>query len=55
MAKSKDADQYHKQFADSIITALKEGTAPWQKPWIWHAPSNFSGGQADQGSRWERP
>ena len=25
-------DAYHQQFAESIIRALKEGTAPWQKP-----------------------
>ena len=50
MAKQQEnADEYHKQFADSIITALKEGTAPWQKPWIWHAPSNFSGGRDYRG------
>ena len=50
MAKQQEsADEYHKQFADSIITALKEGTAPWQKPWIWHAPSNFSSGRDYRG------
>ena len=26
------ADEYHQQFAERIIPALKEGTAPWQKP-----------------------
>ncbi|GEM_PF-4307707 len=34
MAKrSEKADEYHQQFAERIIAALKEGTAPWQKPW----------------------
>ena len=42
--RQEQADEYHKQFADSIIEALKEGTAPWQKPWIWHRPSNFRSG-----------
>ncbi|MCY4633255.1 MAG: ArdC family protein [Acidobacteria bacterium] len=27
------ANEYHEQFAARIIAALKEGTAPWQKPW----------------------
>ena len=26
------ADAYHQQFAERIIQALKDGTAPWQKP-----------------------
>jgi len=26
------ANEYHEQFAARIIAALKEGTAPWQKP-----------------------
>ena len=47
--KQESADEYHKQFADNIITALKRGTAPWQKPWIWHAPSNFSSGRDYRG------
>ena len=25
-------DEYHQQFTNRIIRALKEGTAPWQKP-----------------------
>ena len=27
------AGEYHQQFAERIIRALKEGTAPWQKAW----------------------
>ncbi|MDE2880664.1 MAG: ArdC family protein [Acidobacteriota bacterium] len=25
-------EQYHQQFADSIIKQIEAGTAPWQKP-----------------------
>ena len=32
MAKGREkAKEYHQQFAERIIKALKEGTAPWQK------------------------
>ena len=46
MAKRQEkADEYHEQFADSIIIkALREGTTPWQKPWTWRQPRNFSSG-----------
>ncbi len=45
MAKGRErADEYHRQFAERIIQALKEGTAPWQKPcppyrWIRCGPA----------------
>ena len=26
-------DEYHRQFADTIINQIRLGTAPWQKPW----------------------
>ena len=26
-------DEYHRQFADAIIDQIRQGTAPWQKPW----------------------
>ena len=26
-------DEYHRQFADAIIEQIRQGTAPWQKPW----------------------
>ena len=26
-------DEYHRRFADAIIEQIREGTAPWQKPW----------------------
>ena len=33
MAKGRErADDYHQQFAERIINALKAGTVPWQKP-----------------------
>ena len=44
------ADEYHQQFAERIIPALKEGTAPWQKPWQpgEHVlPHNFSSGRGN--------
>ena len=45
MAKLQErAAEYHKQFADNIIRALREGTTPWQWPWTWRQPRNFSSG-----------
>ena len=26
-------DEYHRRFADAIIEQIRQGTAPWQKPW----------------------
>ena len=26
-------DEYHRKFADRVIEQIKQGTAPWQKPW----------------------
>ena len=26
-------DEYHRPFADAIIEQIRQGTAPWQKPW----------------------
>ncbi|MYH09578.1 MAG: DUF1738 domain-containing protein [Gemmatimonadales bacterium] len=26
-------DEYHRKFADAIIEQIRQGTAPWQKPW----------------------
>lgn len=36
---------YHEQVAESLIAQLKQGTAPWQKPWqpgdpLWSFPHN---------------
>ena len=45
-------DEYHQQFAERIIRALKEGTAPWQKAWQPGErvlPRNFSSGHGYRG------
>ena len=31
--KKMTADEYHRRFADRIIEQIKQGVAPWQKPW----------------------
>ena len=53
MAKRNErADEYHQQFAERIIAALKEGTAPWQKPWKPGErvlPHNFGSGRDYRG------
>ena len=46
------ADEYHQQFAERIIKALKEGTAPWQRPWKPGErimPHNFGSGRDYRG------
>ena len=46
------ADEYHQQFAERIIEALKAGTAPWQKPWKpgeRMLPHNFGSGRDYRG------
>ena len=46
------ADEYREQFAARIIKALKEGTAPWQKPWKPGErilPHNFASGRDYRG------
>ena len=46
------ADEYHQQFAERIIKALREGTAPWQKPWKPGErilPHNFGSGRDYRG------
>ena len=46
------ADAYHQHFAERIIQALKEGTAPWQKPWKPGErimPHNFGSGRDYRG------
>ena len=53
MAKGREkADEYHRQFAERIIEALKAGTAPWQKPWKPGErilPQNFRSGRDYRG------
>ncbi|MCY4661758.1 MAG: zincin-like metallopeptidase domain-containing protein [Acidobacteria bacterium] len=46
------AEAYHQQFAERIIQALKEGAAPWQKPWKpgeRMMPHNFGSGRDYRG------
>ena len=31
--KPNKTDEYHQQFADQIVEQIRQGTAPWQKPW----------------------
>ena len=53
MARGREkADEYHQQFAERIIEALKAGTAPWQKPWQPGErilPHNFGSGRDYRG------
>ena len=52
------ADEYHPQFAELIIRALKEWTAPWQQAWQpgEHVlPLNFSSGHGYRGGNAVRP
>ena len=44
--------EYHKEFADRIIKQIKEGVAPWQKPWKpgeKFLPENFKSGKSYRG------
>ena len=46
-------DDYARKFADRIIEALKQGTAPWQKPWKpgeLSTPSNVTTGRRYRGN-----
>ena len=46
------AEAHHEQFAERIIQALKDGTAPWQKPWKPGErilPHNFGSGRDYRG------
>jgi antirestriction protein ArdC/phage/plasmid primase-like uncharacterized protein len=38
MAEAKSKKPFHEVVADNLIAQLKEGTAPWQKPWNPGAP-----------------
>ena len=45
-------DEYHRQFADAIIEQIRQGTAPWQKPWgpgERVLPSNVDTGRSYRG------
>lgn len=44
--------EHHKEFADRIIKQIKEGVAPWQKPWKPGQkvqPANFKSGKSYRG------
>ena len=46
-------EEYHKEFAERIIKQIKEGVAPWQKPWKpgeKFLPANFKSGHSYRGS-----
>lgn len=38
MAEAKAKKPFHEIVAENLIAQLKEGTAPWQKPWNPGAP-----------------
>ncbi len=45
-------DEYHRQFAEGIIEQIRQGTAPWQKPWgpgERVLPSNVDTGRSYRG------
>ncbi len=46
------SDEYHRKFADAIVAQIREGTAPWQKPWAPGErvlPTNVDTGRAYRG------
>ena len=48
MARSDRREQYYRRFADDIIERIRQGTAPWQKPWRpgeRFLPENLSSGR----------
>ena len=50
--KSKPIAEHHKEFAERIIKQIKEGVAPWQKPWKpgqRFLPANFKTGNPYRG------
>ena len=45
-------DEYHQQFADQIVEQIRQGTAPWQRPWKpgeESLPKNLSSGKEYRG------
>ena len=50
--KPNKTDEYHQQFADQIVEQIRQGTAPWQKPWKpgeESLPKNLSSGKEYRG------
>ena len=45
-------DEYHQKFADQIVEQIRQGNAPWQKPWKpgeEYLPKNLSSGKEYRG------
>ena len=50
--KPNKADEYHQKFADQIVEQIRQGNAPWQKPWKPgedNLPKNLSSGKEYRG------
>ena len=50
--KPNKTDEYHQQFADQIVEQIRQGNAPWQKPWKpgeESLPKNLSSGNEYRG------
>ena len=50
--KPNKTDEYHQQFADQIVEQIRQGNAPWQKPWKpgeEYLPKNLSSGKEYRG------
>ena len=50
--KPNKTDEYHQQFADQIVEQIRQGNAPWQKPWKpgeESLPKNLSSGKEYRG------
>ena len=50
--KHNKTDEYHQQFADQIVEQIRQGNAPWQKPWKpgeESLPKNLSSGKEYRG------
>ena len=51
-SKPNKTDEYHQKFADQIVEQIRQGTAPWQKPWKPgedNLPKNLSSGKEYRG------
>ena len=51
-SKPNKADEYHQKFADQIVEQIRQGTAPWQRPWKPgedNLPKNLSSGKEYRG------
>ena len=50
--KPNKTDEYHQHFADQIVEQIRQGNAPWQKPWKpgeESLPKNLSSGKEYRG------